>query len=82
MGRQRPLTATMQLTRTTTLSTRFRRNVPRPTSDGVWLVDDKATIFIAPEMHQMVGKPRSYAISVQSIIGAIQIEYAALSIKQ
>jgi hypothetical protein len=45
---------------------------PRPTSDRVWLIDDKADNLDAPEMHPMAGKPRSNAISVQSIIGATQ----------
>jgi len=54
---------------------------PRPTSDGVWPIDDKADNLDAPEMHPMARKPRNYAISVQSIIGAVQMEYASFSIK-
>jgi len=46
-----------------------RRNVPRPTSDGAWQIDDKADNLDAPKMHQMTRKPRSYTISVQSIMG-------------
>jgi hypothetical protein len=29
---------------------------PRPTSDEVWLIGDKADNLDAPEMHQMAGK--------------------------
>ena len=49
-----------------------RRNVPGPTSNGVWQIDNKADNLDAPEMHQMVRKLHNYAISVQSIIGATQ----------
>lgn len=38
------------------------------------------TILIAPEMHRTAGKPHNYAISLRSIIGAIQMEYALFSI--
>ena len=68
--RQRPLTVTMQLTRTATLSARFRRTFPRPTSDGVWQISDKADNLDEPKMHHLARRPRSYPISVQSIIGA------------
>jgi len=53
---------------------------PRPTSDGVWLIDEKTNNLGAPEMHQMTRQPRNYANSVQSIKGAIQMEYAPFSI--
>ena len=77
---QRPLTTMMQVSRTTTLSTRSAETFPRPTSNGVWLIDDIADNLDAPEMHQMARKPHSYAISAQFIIWTIQMEYAPFSI--
>lgn len=63
----------MQLTRTTNIvDASSAEGVPRPTNDGVWLIDDIANNLDAPKMHQMARKPNSYAISVQSIIGATQ----------
>jgi hypothetical protein len=60
----------MQLTPTATLSARFRRTFPRPTRDGVWQISDKADNLDVPKMHHLARRPRSYPISVQSIIGA------------
>jgi hypothetical protein len=53
---------------------------PHPTSDEVWPIDEKVDGLGAPKMHQAARNPRRYAHSVQSIIGAIQMEYAPCSI--
>jgi len=71
----------MQLTRTTNIvEASSAEAFPRPASDGVWLIDGIENNPDAPEMRQMARIPNKYALSVQSIIGAMRIEYAAFSI--
>jgi hypothetical protein len=58
----------------------FPPTFPRPTSYGAGLIDDIEEYFNCSRNAPDDQKSHSYAISLQSIIGTVQMEYALFSI--